>query len=100
MEHQTLEGRIAALHGEVQDLRSDLKQAISHLPKPGTRSVNSAKLAAEVGVSKSTLLSWVDAGLLDESCFTRKRRGKDSWQYSWERALALPQIEAIQRGDR
>lgn len=99
MQHQTLEGQIAALSGEVQDLRSVLQNAIKHLPKPGSRVASSGQLSQELGISRRLLLRWVSEGRLDPKCFTTKKRGS-GFQYVFDRQLAIPAIEAIQRGDR
>ena len=99
MEHQTLEGRIASLHGEVQDLREILNRAIQHLPVPGTRHTTSAKFAQELGVSKRTLIRWCEEGRMDPSCYVQKKRGS-KFQYVFDRQRATVCAEQIQRGER
>ena len=99
VEHPTLEGRISALHGEVQDLRALLDKAIEHLPKPGTRNASSSQLAAEIGVSKRTLIRWVEEGRMDAGCYVTKKRGSQ-FQYVFDRQKAIVCAEQIQRGER
>ena len=99
MEHQTLEGRIAALHGEVEDLRNLLTKTLKHLPAPGTRNVTSSKLAAELGVSKRQLLRWCENGQMDPSCYVRKPCGSQ-FQFVFDRQRAAVCAEQIQRGER
>ena len=99
MEHQTLEGRISALSGEVQDLREILNKAIQHLPAPGTRHATSSKLARELGVSKRTLIRWCETGQMDSNCYVRKKRGS-KFQFVFDRQRAMACAEQIQRGER
>ncbi|QNI55197.1 hypothetical protein SynBIOSE41_02706 [Synechococcus sp. BIOS-E4-1] len=99
MEHQTLEGRIAALSGEVQDLREILNKAIQHLPVPGNRHTTSAKFAQELGISKRCLIRWCETGQMDPSCFVKKKRGT-RFQYVFDRQRATVCAEQIQRGER
>ena len=99
MEHPTIEWRIAALHGEVEDLRNLLSQTLKHLPTPGTRNITSAKFAAELGVSKRTLLRWCESGQMDPSCYVRKKCGS-TFQFIFDRQRATVCAEQIQRGDR
>ena len=100
MQSQTLEGRIAALTGEVQDLRSLLSKAIEHLPKPGLRYASATAISKELGISQRTLLRWAAEGRIDSSCFTTKKRGTSQFQYVFDRHQVIPAIEAIQRGER
>ena len=100
MQPQSLEGRIATLTGEVQDLRALLSKAIEHLPKPGLRYVSASALAKELGISQRSLLRWASEGRIDSSCFTIKKRGTQQFQYVFDRHQVIPAIEAIQRGDR
>ena len=99
VEQQTLEGRIAALHGDVEDLRNLLNQTLKHLPAPGTRNLTSSKFAAEIGVSKRTLLRWCESGRMDPSCYVRKQCG-NSTHFIFDRQRATVCAEQIQRGDR
>lgn len=99
MPHETLEGRIDALSEQVQALRTTFEGAIDQLPKSGKRYLNSSALAKELGVSTRTVLRWVAEERIDPACFITKKRGS-GFQYVFDRQLAIPAIEAIQRGDR
>jgi hypothetical protein len=93
-----VEHRLSQLIGEVQDLRSELRQAIGHLPRPGSRWLTTSQLASEIGVSGRCVLSWLDAGRFPPDTYRKRTRGA-SFQYLLDRAPALAAAERIVCGE-
>ncbi len=86
--------RLALLSAEVQDLRHELRRAISHLPKSGRRWISTSELAAEVGVSSRAILKWLAAGRFPESAYRKRPRGQ-GFVYVLDRDSAVAAAERI-----
>jgi hypothetical protein len=93
-----IEHRLTQLVAEVQDLRSELRQAIGHLPRPGQRWLTTTQLAKELGVTGRTVLSWLDAGRFPENTYKKRARGS-GFQYVLDRGPALATAERIVCGE-
>jgi len=79
---------------ELQDLRYELKAALSALPKPGPQWIGTAALAAELGVTSRTVGKWIAANRFPESVIRRKRRG-NGVIYKLDRGPALEAAQEI-----
>lgn len=93
-----VEYRLDRLVAEVQDLRHELKEAISHLPKPGTRWITSTQLGDVLGLTGRCISKWVAQGRFPESSYRKSRRG-GRFVYLFDRETALEAAERIIAGD-
>ena len=94
-----VEHRLTQLVAEVQDLRYELRQAVGHLPRPGSRWLTTGQLAKELGVSGRAVLSWLAAGRFPEVSYRRRQRGQ-GFTYMLDRQSALAAAEQILLGER
>lgn len=93
-----LEHRLSLLTAEVQDLRHELRKAITHLPKPGRRWITTSQLATELGVTSRTVLNWLAAGRFPESTYRKRPRG-EGYVYLLDREAGLAAAERILCGE-
>lgn len=94
-----VEHRLTQLVAEVQDLRHELRLAVGHLPRPGSRWLTTSQLAKELGVSSRAVLNWLAAGRFPEATYRRRQRGQ-GFTYLLERQPALAAAEQILLGER
>jgi hypothetical protein len=93
-----IEHRLTLLIAEVQDLRSELRQAVGHFPRPGQRWVTTTQLSQELGVTGRTVLSWLVTGRFPADTYKKRPRGS-RFQYLLDRSPALAAAERIVCGE-
>ena len=91
---RTTDVRLDRIVAELQDLRYELREATSHLPKPGgSEWVTLSELGKELRTPARTVAHWRDNGIIPAaSCRQRPRGSGFTWLVHRQSAL-----EAVNR---
>jgi hypothetical protein len=92
-----IEHRLLVLTAEVQDLRHELKAALSAKTNPPLRWLSSAELAKITGIAPRTVGLWITQGRIPPTCYTKRARG-DGFTYRLDREPAIAAVESIISG--
>tara|TARA_Y100001937_G_scaffold75879_1_gene103087 strand:+ start:764 stop:1054 length:291 start_codon:yes stop_codon:yes gene_type:complete len=93
MNKNPIEVKMDLLIGVIQDLKDEVKILTAN-QKPSHNWLSTKELGQSVGVTDKCILKWVYSGLLPETCYSKKSRGK-YYVYKFDARKAIPIAENL-----